>query len=137
MTLLTSIDEDTLSSLGFATTPGKLVSRLARLADSAGCEGVVCSSREVTVVHQVSDRLLKVVPGLRPDGAQVTTNVEPQPPPRRSPGERTGWSSGGRSSPLPTRSLPLFRSPPLAATLRPDPPHAAGGDGGTGSAASS
>ena len=71
VTVLTSLDEPALREMGIDLSPGKLVSRLARLVDGAGGEGVVCSPQEVRVVHQVADRLLKFVPGIRPEGTAV------------------------------------------------------------------
>ena len=56
VTVLTSLGDDDLASVGIASTPGKLVSKMARLAETSGCEGVVCSPQELTVVGQVAPR---------------------------------------------------------------------------------
>lgn len=69
VTVLTSLDGDDLNALGIGASPGKLVSKMARVADTAGCEGVVCSPQELTVVGTVAPDLLKVTPGVRPPGA--------------------------------------------------------------------
>jgi orotidine-5'-phosphate decarboxylase len=71
VTVLTSLDEEDLASIGVASTPGKLVSKMSRLAAVAGCEGVVCSPHELTVVGQVAPNLLKVTPGVRPEGTET------------------------------------------------------------------
>ena len=68
VTVLTSLDEAELAAIGVPVTPGKLVSRMARVAEGSGCEGVVCSPREITVVNDVAPRLVKVIPGIRPGG---------------------------------------------------------------------
>jgi orotidine-5'-phosphate decarboxylase len=68
VTVLTSLDADGLNALGIGSSPGKLVSKMARVADAAGCEGVVCSPQELTVVATVAPDLLKVTPGVRPQG---------------------------------------------------------------------
>lgn len=68
VTVLTSLDAATLAAVGIATTPGKLVSRMARVADKTGCEGVICSPLELGVVAEVAPRLIKVTPGIRPAG---------------------------------------------------------------------
>jgi len=68
VSVLTSLDEADLRSVGIAATPGKLVSRMARVADRAGCEGVVCSPRELGIVGDVAPRLIRVTPGIRPLG---------------------------------------------------------------------
>ena len=69
VTVLTSLDQEDLAAIGVPTTPGKLVSKMARAAAAAGCEGVVCSPQELTVVGSVAPDLLRVTPGVRPGGA--------------------------------------------------------------------
>jgi orotidine-5'-phosphate decarboxylase len=68
VTVLTSLDEAALAAVGLAVTPGKLVSRMARAAARAGCEGLICSPRELRVVATVTPDLLRVTPGIRPAG---------------------------------------------------------------------
>lgn len=69
VSVLTSLDSAALASVGIATTPGKLVSKMARVAADAGCEGVVCSPKELGVVASVAPELVKVTPGIRPAGS--------------------------------------------------------------------
>lgn len=69
VTVLTSLDTPDLNSLGIASTPGKLVSKMARVAERAGCEGVVSSPQELMVVGSVAPTLIKVTPGVRPKGS--------------------------------------------------------------------
>ncbi len=69
VSVLTSIGQEDLAAIGIGTTPGKLVSKMARVAAVAGCEGVVCSPQELTVVATVAPDLLRVTPGVRPPGA--------------------------------------------------------------------
>ena len=69
--MLTSLDQDTLAALGVATTPGKLVSKMSRVAAESGCEGIVCSPQELTVVHSVAPDLIRVTPGVRSEGAAM------------------------------------------------------------------
>jgi len=68
VSVLTSLDETRLAAIGIASTPGKLVSRMARVAAAAGCEGLVCSPRELGVVREVAPDLTTVIPGIRPGG---------------------------------------------------------------------
>ncbi len=65
VSVLTSLDEAALAAVGITTSPGKLVSRMARVASRAGCEGVVCSPLELGVVASVAPQLVKVTPGIR------------------------------------------------------------------------
>lgn len=66
VTVLTSHDEASLARIGIDRSPGKLVARMARVAAASGCEGVVSSAKELTVVSDVAPGLLKVTPGIRP-----------------------------------------------------------------------
>jgi orotidine-5'-phosphate decarboxylase len=69
VTVLTSMGVAEVERLAPGSTPGKLTSRLARNALAGGCEGVICSARELGVVAQVAPALLKVTPGIRPAGS--------------------------------------------------------------------
>jgi len=68
VTVLTSLGGADVERMAPGSTPGKLTSRLTRSAHEAGCEGVICSARELGVVAQVAPDLLKVTPGIRPAG---------------------------------------------------------------------
>lgn len=81
VTVLTSLDEASLARVGFNRTPGKLVSRMAKVADASGCEGVVSSPKELAIVADVTPSLLRVTPGIRPvdrddDQARTMTPAE-------------------------------------------------------------
>lgn len=69
VSVLTSLDKADLERLGIQRSPGQLVGKMAKLADQAGCEGLVCSPQELNVVEQAAPRLLKVSPGIRPTAA--------------------------------------------------------------------
>ncbi len=78
VSVLTSLDASDLERLGIQRTPGQLVSKMAGVAASAGCEGLVCSPLELNVVRQVAPGLIRVTPGVRPtetddDQARVAT----------------------------------------------------------------
>jgi orotidine-5'-phosphate decarboxylase len=69
VTILTSLDDAQLDELGMpgGTAPG--VERLAALAHSAGCDGVVSSPHEVATVKETfGQEFLAVAPGIRPVG---------------------------------------------------------------------
>jgi orotidine-5'-phosphate decarboxylase len=70
------LDSTQLLALGIgpelAAEPVKLVLSRAALAAAAGCHGVVCSGPEVAAVRrQFGDKLLTVVPGIRPNWGGV------------------------------------------------------------------
>ena len=71
VTVLTSMSSDDLAEAGVAGSPGRQTARLAKMAASAGSEGVVCSPEELGVIAQVAPELLKVTPGIRPSGEAV------------------------------------------------------------------
>lgn len=70
VTLLTSLDQDDISIIGFQDTVQDQVIRLADLAQSAGLDGVVCSPFEISPIRKAcGDDLKLVVPGIRPQGS--------------------------------------------------------------------
>jgi orotidine-5'-phosphate decarboxylase len=83
VTVLTSMDEQDLTSTG---VPGQVVDQVVRLASiavKAGCAGIVSSAQEVrTVRARLSGDYLAVTPGVRPvgsahgDQARVVTPAE-------------------------------------------------------------
>ncbi len=77
VTVLTSMNGTDLLALGFephyAQDPARLVVRKARLAQEAGCHGVVCSGREVKAVKAAcGPEFLAVCPGIRPAWVSVS-----------------------------------------------------------------
>jgi orotidine-5'-phosphate decarboxylase len=69
VTVLTSLDEADLTSIGIERSPALQAERLARLARESGLGGLVCSSVEVASVRAaVGQDMLLVTPGIRPKG---------------------------------------------------------------------
>jgi len=67
VTALTSLDEDDLAEIGLLGPADELVVRMAVLALRAGCDGVVCSPREVRAVRErCGEDFVIVTPGIRP-----------------------------------------------------------------------
>ena len=69
VTVLTSLDEGDLGSIGVAAKPHEQVERLAGLAREAGLDGIVCSGAEVAAMHSAWPEGFFVVPGVRPEGS--------------------------------------------------------------------
>ena len=67
VTVLTSLDDGALLTVGISGTAAQQTSRLAKLAASAGAEGVVCSVDELEVVRESAPDLIRVTPGIRLD----------------------------------------------------------------------
>ena len=69
VTVLTSLGADDLGAVGISGSPAEAALRLARLAISAGADGVVCSPAEVALLRrELGPGPLLVVPGIRPAG---------------------------------------------------------------------
>jgi orotidine-5'-phosphate decarboxylase len=71
VTVLTSQDALACSEAGHTRTPAELVVIRAAAATRAGCAGLVCSGQELDAVASVAPNLFKVVPGIRPAGADA------------------------------------------------------------------
>ena len=72
VTILTSLKNDDLETIGMAADTAAQVRRLAGLARRAGLDGIVCSAREIEIVWaEIGPEMLIVTPGIRPAGADV------------------------------------------------------------------
>jgi len=74
VTLLTSLDKADLLELGFngeyLYKTEDLVYKLAFIAQSEGCDGIVCSAKEVARIKEAFPFLITVVPGIRHEESQ-------------------------------------------------------------------
>jgi orotidine-5'-phosphate decarboxylase len=80
VTVLTSLGDDDLAELGISVNAEEQVVRLAKLTQSCGLDGVVCSPREIGPIRAAcGDDFKLVVPGIRPtwsatgDQKRITT----------------------------------------------------------------
>lgn len=83
VTILTSMGDEDLKEIGLAGSPADNVERLAKLAQSAGLNGVVCSPQEVTMLRRTMPQPFNLVtPGIRPawsakgDQTRITTPAD-------------------------------------------------------------
>jgi orotidine-5'-phosphate decarboxylase len=67
VTILTSLKNEELGSIGMVPDTSAQVQRLAALAKKAGMDGIVCSAQEIELVRkEVGPDCLIVTPGIRP-----------------------------------------------------------------------
>lgn len=72
VTVLTSMNEESLSAIGINATPLEEVVRLGKMAIKAGADGLVCSAHEITALRDaLGDGPELVVPGIRPAGSST------------------------------------------------------------------
>jgi orotidine-5'-phosphate decarboxylase len=83
VTVLTSMAAEDLAEVGVAGAPADQVLRLARLTQTCGLDGVVCSAQEAALLRaELGADFRLVTPGIRPAGAgagdqrRVMTPVE-------------------------------------------------------------
>ncbi|EPJ52336.1 MAG: hypothetical protein OFPI_14060 [Osedax symbiont Rs2] len=71
LTVVTGLEDCDLSEIGFAYNSADLTLRLAKLAHSSGCHGIICSPLDCRKLRSVvGEQLLLVTPGIRPAGSQ-------------------------------------------------------------------
>jgi orotidine-5'-phosphate decarboxylase len=72
VTVLTSLDDNDLAGVGQRTPAAVQVERLARLTQSCGLDGVVCSPAEIATLRAAcGDDFRLIVPGIRPNWAST------------------------------------------------------------------
>ena len=72
VTVLTSLSDEDMQEIGVAGRVSDQVLRMASLAKSAGCQGIVTSPREALMVRKaLGEGFAIVTPGIRPAGAET------------------------------------------------------------------
>ena len=71
VTVLTSVDEQTIRQVGIPDKIENQVLRLAKLGVENGIDGIVASPHEITTLRrELGDKVKIVVPGIRPAGSE-------------------------------------------------------------------
>ena len=72
VTVLTSMNEDNLRSVGISASSEQQVERLAKMATDVGIGGIVCSPLELSRLRGiVPSETILVTPGIRPSGSET------------------------------------------------------------------
>jgi len=72
VTILTSLSDEELKSIGFAKTALESAVNLAKLATDAGATSIVCSPFEVSAIRSaVGPQIKLITPGVRPEGSDI------------------------------------------------------------------
>ena len=96
VTVLTSMDGNTLAELGIESNVGRQVERLATLALRAGLRGLVCSPLEIVALRQLlPDQVRLVTPGIR-TGAEKADDQKRTLTPREAIAAGANWLVIGR-----------------------------------------
>lgn len=83
ITVLTSLDDDALATVGVLRGAEQQVSLLAALAAEAGMDGVVCSPQEAAAIRQEREGGFTIVtPGVRPAGSELADQARVATPER-------------------------------------------------------
>ena len=68
VTILTSLNNKSLKEIGHTKNVKQLVLKQAALIKKSGCDGIVCSAHEATMVRKRYKKLLIITPGIRLPG---------------------------------------------------------------------
>jgi orotidine-5'-phosphate decarboxylase len=115
VTVLTSFTASQLAETGVSGGPAQQVLRLARLALSAGADGLVCSPHEVSRLRDAfGDAPLLVVPGVRPAGSDAGDQARVATP-QETAAAGADWLVIGR--PITASAAPGAAAAAIAASL--------------------
>ena len=68
VTILTSLNDKSLKDIGYTKKVKQLVLKQAELIKKSGCDGIVCSAQEATMVRNKYKNFLIITPGIRLPG---------------------------------------------------------------------
>ena len=80
VTILTSLNNDSLKQIGHTKSVEQLVLKQSRLIKKSGCDGIVCSAQEAKIVRKRYKNLFIVTPGIRLPGDSTNDQVRVMTP---------------------------------------------------------
>jgi orotidine-5'-phosphate decarboxylase len=116
VTVLTSLTQNDLHSIGIPATAAEQVLRLGRMAIESGADGLVCSPHEVAMLRQALGPTIKlIVPGIRPAGAATGDQARTMTP-SEAVAAGADWIVVGR--PITESANPAASAADIAATIQ-------------------
>ena len=75
VTVLTSLDNQSLKQIGYIKKVKQLVLKHADLINKSGCDGIICSAQEALMVRKKYKNLLIITPGIRLPGDSLNDQM--------------------------------------------------------------
>ncbi len=68
VTILTSLNKNSIKDIGFTKKINDIVLKQARLVKKAGCDGIICSAKEANLIRKKFKNFYIITPGIRMPG---------------------------------------------------------------------
>ena len=80
VTVLTSLNNQSLKEIGHTRSVNQLVLKQAALIKKSGCDGIVCSAKEAAMIRKKFKKLLIITPGIRLPGDSLNDQTRVMTP---------------------------------------------------------
>ena len=80
VTVLTSLNNKSLKEIGYTKTVEQLVLKQAGIVKKSGCDGIVCSAKEVKMIRKKYKNFLIITPGIRMPGDNLNDQARVMTP---------------------------------------------------------
>ena len=80
VTVLTSLNNESLKEIGYTATVEQLVLKQAGIVKKSGCDGIVCSAKEAKMIRNKYKNFLIVTPGIRLPGDSLNDQARVMTP---------------------------------------------------------
>tara|TARA_Y100001970_G_C14198837_1_gene839843 strand:- start:614 stop:1309 length:696 start_codon:yes stop_codon:yes gene_type:complete len=71
VTILTSLNKNSIKDIGFTKKISDIVLKQARLVKKAGCDGIICSAKEANIIRKKFKNFYIITPGIRMPGDKI------------------------------------------------------------------
>ena len=80
VTVLTSLNNESLKEIGYTATVEQLVLKQAGIVKKSGCDGIVCSAKEAKMIRKKYKNFLIITPGIRMPGDNLNDQARVMTP---------------------------------------------------------